>query len=127
MAQRDWRSEFEAVEGKAHELVEALETLQSEASAYRDHNRTIEGGAKSLAKVAKSFDELLPRVDEAMRTMNKLGTPDLHQEVEALGRRLADLEESVKASSQRVIAFLLGLIGLSVVLAIGLGVLLLRG
>ena len=56
METRDWRKDFEAVEGKAHELVEALETLQREASEYRDLNRTIEAGSKSLVKVADSFD-----------------------------------------------------------------------
>ena len=82
MAPRDWRTDFEAAEGKAHELVEALDTLQREASAYRDLNRTIEGGAESLAKVADSFDGFLPRVDEVMKRMNALGTPELRQDVD---------------------------------------------
>ena len=115
MVSPDWRTEFEAVEGRAHELVEALETLQREASEYRDLNRTIEGGSKSLVKVADAFEGFLPRVDKVMQGMDALGT-ELRQDVDAIGRRLDNLK-----------SFLMGLLGLSVILLIGLGALLFRG
>jgi len=123
MTPQDWRTDFEAAEGKAHELVGALETLQREASAYRDLNSTIEGGSESLAKVADSFDEFLPRVDEVMKRMNALGTPELRQDVDGLGKRL----EALEVSTKQVMTFLQVVLGVSVVSLIAVGVLLFRG
>jgi ABC-type transporter Mla subunit MlaD len=134
MTTRDWRAEFETAEGKAHELVGALETLQREASEYRDLNRTIEGGSEALTRAAGSFDDLLPKVEEVLTRMNALGTPELRQDVEGLGNRLDVLEKKLgglvgnwETSTQRITNLLIGILALSVLGLIGLGVLLFGG